>query len=192
MFGKIQAMSIPTAHFRKSETLASCGAQLGPEVANEKPAPIVNCRGCLKKREEAAYHEAGHAVVTVLFRAHLGYVQVIGIAGHTGSHTDTPEQVIHIAMAGPAAEYMYCHPDAQGFTLANCNASNEDLAYVDSYCGSYPPEQRQHLREQHWASTCQMLKSKWSVVQELARKIVDDSVVSGTVVVDLLAAGGRF
>ncbi len=41
----------PIVHFRKSETLAICGAPLGlgeahPEEANEETARIVNCPTC--------------------------------------------------------------------------------------------------------------------------------------------------
>ena len=123
-------------------------------------------------------------------RARLLYTQVIGTAGKTECQrsTLTTEREIRIAMAGPAAEYIYCHPDTCGFTLADCNASNTDLADIDRNCDSYLPGQRQQQRQGHWASICQMLTSKWSVVQRVASKIIDEPYVPGTVVEALLAA----
>ena len=143
----------------------------------------------MSPRESAAYHEAGHAVAGVLCGVRLLFVQVDeDAAGRCDfqSSTLTGERQIRIAMAGPAAEYIFRHPGACGFALADCNASDDDLADIARYCDSYPPDQRQQIREQHWASTCQVLRAKWSVVQEVARKIIDEPVVYGVVVVGLL------
>jgi hypothetical protein len=71
--------------------------------------------------------------------------------------TLTGEREVRIAMAGPAAEYMYANPRAGGFTLADCNASADDLQDVDNYCAHFPPEERQQVLEQHWAATCECL-----------------------------------
>jgi hypothetical protein len=69
-------------------------------------------------REAAAYHEAGHAAVGHLCGTRLLFVQVgEGGAGRCdfARTTLTGDQAVRIAMAGPAAEYIYAHPHAGGF-----------------------------------------------------------------------------
>jgi hypothetical protein len=93
-------------------------------------------------REPAAYDEAGHALVGYLCGARLRFVQVDeGAAGRTvfAESTLTGERAIRTAMAGPAAECMYAHLDADGFTLADCNASTDDLQDVDILLLRSPP-----------------------------------------------------
>jgi hypothetical protein len=134
----------------------------------------------MRIRERAAYHEAGHAVVGHLCGARLLFVQVDeGAAGQCNFErsTLTGEREVRIAMAGPAAEYMYSHPHAGGFALADCNASTDDLRDVDNYCANFPPQERQRVREQHWAATCNILVSRWAVVQALAREVVEQQCV---------------
>jgi hypothetical protein len=138
-------------------------------------------------REPAAYHEAGHAVVGHLCGARLLFVQVDeGAAGQCNFErsTLTGERQVRIAMAGPAAEYMYAHPHAGVFTLADCNASTDDLQDVDNYC---PPGER----EQHWAATCDILASRWAVVQALARAVVEQQCVCADAVTALLRVNAR-
>jgi hypothetical protein len=145
-------------------------------------------------REPAAYHEAGHALVGHLCGARLRFVQVDeGAAGRTvfAESTLTGERVIRTAMAGPAAEYMYAHPDADGFTLADCNASTDDLQDVDNYCADLPPEGRQRFREQVWAETCEVLVSRWPDVQALAGAIIEHGCVRSHAVTALLNRNAR-
>lgn len=37
------------------------------------------------------------------------------------------ECAIRVAMAGPAADYIHCHPNEKAFSLADCNASTGDF-----------------------------------------------------------------
>jgi hypothetical protein len=136
-------------------------------------APAQRARiGPMTARERAAYHEAGHAVVGLQCGARLRFVQVDeGAAGQCifERSTLTGDRAIRTAMAGPAAEYMHAHPEADSFTLADCNASTGDLCDVDDYCASFPPEEGQRMREQHWAVARGILMSRWGDVQALAR-----------------------
>jgi hypothetical protein len=144
--------------------------------------------GSMTARELAAYHEAGHALVGYLKGARLLSVQVEGAAGRTHfvERTLTGERLIRIAMAGPAAEYMYAHPYAGGFTLADCNASKDDLQEVDNYCADLPPQGRQRVREQVWAETCDVLVLRWPDVQALAGTIIEHGCLHGRAVTALL------
>lgn len=131
-------------------------------------------------REPAAYHEAGHAVVGYLCGARLLFVQVDECAAgqcNFERSTLTGEREIRIAMAGPAAEYMCTHPHAGRFTLADCNASTDDLRDVENYCANFSPKERPLVREQHLAATCKILVSHWSVVQALAGEVVEQQCV---------------
>jgi hypothetical protein len=86
---------------------------------------------------------------------------------------------------------MYAHPDADGFTLAECNASTVDLQEVDNYCADFPPEGGQRVREQVWAETCEVLRSHWPDVQALAGLIIENECVRGHTLTALLNKNAR-
>ena len=143
------------------------------------------------KREAAGYHEAGHAVIGIQLGATLRSVQFDGEGiGQCIFNRNTliHENEIRIAMAGPAAEYMYCHSAEKVFSLDNCNASAKDLKDVDDYCESFRPEQRQHVKDEHWAATCQMLLSNWPSVHRVAARLIEHEgpYLLGTAITELI------
>ena len=101
--------------------------------------------------------------------------------------TLTGDGVVRTAMAGPAAEYMYHHPGAVGFTFADCNASIVDLEDVEAYCAKFLPAEGQSIREQHWAVTCQILASNWAAIQRVASEIKQHAgtCLCGTAIAEL-------
>jgi hypothetical protein len=105
--------------------------------------------------------------------------------------TLTADGSVRIAMAGPAAEYMYAHPQASGFTPADCNASTDDLRDVDNYCANFPPADRQRVRQQHWAATCDTLVSRWAAVQALAKAVTEQHCVLADAVAGLITINPR-
>ena len=128
-----------------------------------------------KLHESAAYHEGGHAVIGLRHGATLLFVQLDPDGrGRCDFAREAliGECVIRVAMAGPAAEYIHCHPNEKAFCLADCNASTGDLDDVNRYCCSYPPQERQHVEDEHWAATCQMLLSNWPSIQSVATKLI--------------------
>jgi hypothetical protein len=86
---------------------------------------------------------------------------------------------------------MYAHPHPGGFTLADCNESTDDLRAVDNYCANFPPEERQRVREQHWAATCDILVSRWAAVQALARAVTEQHCVLADAVIGLITINSR-
>jgi hypothetical protein len=105
--------------------------------------------------------------------------------------TLTGDRAVRIAMAGPAAEYIYAHPHAGAFTLADCNASTDDLRDVDNYCATFLQEERQGVREQHWAATCDILVSRRATVQALAKAVVEQQWVHADLVVALFEMNAK-
>jgi hypothetical protein len=55
-----------------------------------------------------------------------------------------------VAMGGPAAEYILRNPVATEFSIADCNASKEDLQEIETAYSGFPREQQEQIHRKDW------------------------------------------
>jgi hypothetical protein len=144
----------------------------------------------------AAHHEAGHAVVAYLngIRPQSITVDEDGRGHfHSDCRTLTAETETMIAMAGPAAEYLFRNPCggnvpsfAEALESHRHLWSDMDQHDACKHSESLPLEEQRRVREQYWQDTWGMLSSHWSSVQAVAAAIVEKETLIGKQIWDLI------
>lgn len=136
----------------------------------------------LNTRIEAAYHEAGHAVVALLYHASVsdGFVDQEGRGCvHLDPRSLNADSETIIAMAGPAAEYFHTNPSeknlppleeliAFGFVFSDTDAEN---AFKHSQTLSLEDQRR--FRQVRWDVAGEMLREHWRDVEIIANAFVE-------------------
>ena len=144
----------------------------------------------------AAHHEAGHAVVAYLHGVRPQSITV-DEDGRGRFNSDrqnlTAETETMVAMAGPAAEYLFSNSVGGNFpsfaeALDSHNHLWSDMDRHDAckHSESLPPEEQCRFREQYWQQTCKILCSHWSSVQAVAAATLERKTLIGRQIWDLI------